>query len=402
MGLTSGCWSLGLVVGPACGGLLASPATLYPSQFSSFPLFVDFPYLLPNLVTAFFGMLGFVMIALFFPETLHQNDKCESISSPQAENVASTHPSSSDPSEEVESSSKSGGASMMELCRTPGVVYVLAVYFVISLNSIVFDEIVPLWSMASPDLGGLGLPQVLIGYMMTFTGVILTIYTFTIYPTLAARLGDQMGFKVSMAVFGPTVILVTLLSAFPLSSSVRFVVLVVMYSLSKAMTSLGFACTGLMLNHCVPKDKRASLNGLAMTFGSIAKSAGPLSGALLFAWSLNSKYTFPLDYHFVFVVLFVASGVAVVMKLPDNKKNSVLESGRNDSIELTPRNGENELAHDSEDRAGYSSGVYQFLMNLFFKSPKDGTVLEEKRFGKYSTVSTLDETGPSDSGMADV
>merc|ERR1719454_2695009 len=30
MGLTSGCWSLGLVIGPALGGLLANPCKLYP------------------------------------------------------------------------------------------------------------------------------------------------------------------------------------------------------------------------------------------------------------------------------------------------------------------------------------------------------------------------------------
>jgi MFS family permease len=390
-------------VGPACGGLLASPATLYPRIFGSIPLFVNFPYLLPNLVTAFFGLVGFIMILLFFPETLHNK---ENNSSPaQCNDAASTNQAGQAVANSKVAVGQRGGAGVLELCRTPGVIYVLIVYFLISLNSIVFDEVVPLWSMASPDVGGLGLPQVLIGYMMTITGVILTIYTFTIYPLLSAWLGDQLGFKVSMAVFGPTVILITLLSAFQLTATVRFMLLVTMYALSKSMTSLGFACTGLMLNHCVSKDKRASLNGLAMTFGSLAKSTGPLSGALIFAWSLNSKYKFPLDFHFVFVILFIVSCVAVMMKLPETKKKPA-QSGTSsatankDGVELGYVNGREDLtsgeSEGSDNGSDTVSGLSQTMLTLVSNAAGSTPILQEKRFGKYSTVSTLEEEEDDD------
>lgn len=70
MGTTTGCWSLGLIIGPAVGGLLANPAKLYPKTFVDIQLFVDFPYLLPNLITSAVAIIALLLTALFFPETL--------------------------------------------------------------------------------------------------------------------------------------------------------------------------------------------------------------------------------------------------------------------------------------------------------------------------------------------
>ncbi|KAL2003651.1 hypothetical protein VTN02DRAFT_2914 [Thermoascus thermophilus] len=62
-------WSIGTIIGPAIGGLLARPAESYPSVFSPHGLFGKFPYLLPNLVCA--GLLLFSIIGgfLFLQET---------------------------------------------------------------------------------------------------------------------------------------------------------------------------------------------------------------------------------------------------------------------------------------------------------------------------------------------
>lgn len=47
-----GCWSFGLVIGPAFGGLLAQPATHYPNVFSESGLFGRFV----DEVASFFGL----------------------------------------------------------------------------------------------------------------------------------------------------------------------------------------------------------------------------------------------------------------------------------------------------------------------------------------------------------
>ena len=74
MGLTTGCWSLGLIFGPAVGGLLANPVQLYPETFGKSVLFKNYPYLLPNMITSFFALLGGCLVSYYFPETLFLKD----------------------------------------------------------------------------------------------------------------------------------------------------------------------------------------------------------------------------------------------------------------------------------------------------------------------------------------
>lgn len=70
-------WSIGTIIGPAIGGLLAKPADSYPSLFSANGLFGKFPYLLPNLVCSFLLLLSIAGSWLFLQEThpglQHQN-----------------------------------------------------------------------------------------------------------------------------------------------------------------------------------------------------------------------------------------------------------------------------------------------------------------------------------------
>jgi len=80
MGIVTSAWNLGLVVGPAVGGLLARLTMQYPNIFGNSSLFKFFPYLLPNLATAFISIISGIFIYLYLPETLedintHETDK---------------------------------------------------------------------------------------------------------------------------------------------------------------------------------------------------------------------------------------------------------------------------------------------------------------------------------------
>ncbi|KAF9499984.1 MFS general substrate transporter [Pleurotus eryngii] len=52
-------WSIGGTVGPIIGGTLSNPATSYPSSvFSTWPLFIKHPYLLPCMVAAVYSLVS--------------------------------------------------------------------------------------------------------------------------------------------------------------------------------------------------------------------------------------------------------------------------------------------------------------------------------------------------------
>ncbi|CBN75080.1 conserved unknown protein [Ectocarpus siliculosus] len=71
MAYVLGCASIGLVIGPGLGGLLAEPATHYPTVFSQSGLFGRFPYLLPNIVGAGIALTGLPFVFFFLKETRH-------------------------------------------------------------------------------------------------------------------------------------------------------------------------------------------------------------------------------------------------------------------------------------------------------------------------------------------
>ena len=82
-------------------------------------------------------------------------------------------------------------------------------------------------------------------------------------------------------------------------------------------TSLAFSCLSLCTNDIVDKERRASLNGFVMSMGSLAKTLGPFSGSIVFAWSINNGLSFPLDFHFVFLMIgILAVGAAALPLLP--------------------------------------------------------------------------------------
>ncbi|KAI1505288.1 major facilitator superfamily domain-containing protein [Biscogniauxia marginata] len=62
-------WCLGSIIGPMIGGALARPCISYPSLFAPGTIWDRYPYLLPNLFSAFIVLVGVVNGILFLEET---------------------------------------------------------------------------------------------------------------------------------------------------------------------------------------------------------------------------------------------------------------------------------------------------------------------------------------------
>ncbi|XXG98554.1 2,5-diamino-6-(ribosylamino)-4(3H)-pyrimidinone 5'-phosphate reductase [Hypoxylon texense] len=62
-------WCLGSIIGPMIGGALARPCISYPSLFPPGTIWDRYPYLLPNLFSAFIVLIGVVNGILFLEET---------------------------------------------------------------------------------------------------------------------------------------------------------------------------------------------------------------------------------------------------------------------------------------------------------------------------------------------
>jgi len=58
------CFNIGVIIGPILGGLLADPASNYPSWFGDVAWMKKYPYALPNLVSA--AILFSAFLGIFF------------------------------------------------------------------------------------------------------------------------------------------------------------------------------------------------------------------------------------------------------------------------------------------------------------------------------------------------
>jgi MFS family permease len=68
-------WCLGSIVGPTIGGALARPCQTYPSLFAQGSIWDRYPYLLPNLFSAFLVLIGVINGILFLEETHSEKKK---------------------------------------------------------------------------------------------------------------------------------------------------------------------------------------------------------------------------------------------------------------------------------------------------------------------------------------
>lgn len=313
MGAVTGSWGLGLVVGPAIGGLLSKPAERFPSIFGNSLVFRRFPYLLPNLVTAGIGVAATFCLLFLFREPKALQDPSTTADEEHEpikdceHGTAVTDKSRPPPKR---------GATVSELIAIPGVVEIVGAYFSLSIISIMFDEVFPLWAMASLKSGGLHFKSASIGTIMSFTGIALVLYTVLVYPQLAKMWGPLKSYRIGMMALIPLLLITTVVPL--LHQSVRWYGLVSCVTAVKMCTNLSFAGNAILINRSVSADKRASVNGLSMTIGSIAKALGPCLGSLIFAVSINYNTPFPFDFHLIFFLLTIATASTMLIKLHSN------------------------------------------------------------------------------------
>jgi MFS family permease len=429
MGIITGSWSLGLIIGPAIGGLLAHPVKNYPTVFHHNQFLTSFPYFLPNLVTAFVAFVALVLFTIDFPETLQikrpspepeitneimekktwtlfdsiksklqffksmkllsqtysykpieRNDPVEHYNredndittktdlinhqkkviindehvvdddienmklkdqtiikpgkeiSPISSSVASYAPSSSSPSVTT-----TENFTLFQILIQPGILKILVTYMLLSTISIGFDEAFPLWAMSTTEKGGLNISSPQVGNILSVTGAMLVVFTVVICPRVTNYYGTQKTFLIAQLSGAPLVIMIPVIRNLQdlvhLNSTTSQWLIMTLFILFKMSTNLAFSTIALIINQSVPSNKRASINGLAMTLGSFAKGIGPIICSIILAWSINDHLSYPLNYHLLFIVLAIASVISFALFLSHYRRTIAITSQQNISKE---------------------------------------------------------------------
>jgi MFS family permease len=84
---------------------------------------------------------------------------------------------------------------------------------------------------------------------------------------------------------------------------VRWPLLIITLALLRFACAGAFTCVFIVINNSVERSERATAQGLAMMGASVSRGAGPVIGAVSFAWSLTNGYHVPgLGVRFVFLM----------------------------------------------------------------------------------------------------
>jgi Na+/melibiose symporter-like transporter len=332
-----------MIAGSVLGGVLARPATQFPSLFSESGLFGIYPYLLPCLVSAVLNFVGLVLGYLFLKETVlsynptSKDDNNAFVRVPSSEkrevDMAELEMVELDPapveqekesSIEVDVRSMSFGKGLiytgkqfMAALRTRAVLVTILLYSVHAAVWLCFDEVFAVWALQTVSAGGLAFQEKSIGLAHAISGVGMLFLQLFAYPALDKAVGSRRAFQITIGILAPACALMPFTNALASGSFIFLWVCVgTLMAIKSAMGTGGMAAINLMINNASDPKSVGAINGLSASIAAASRLVAPTLGGSTYAWSLNNGLPFPLDFHFVFLVLgLICIGMVVATQV---------------------------------------------------------------------------------------
>ncbi|XP_042514242.1 protein ZINC INDUCED FACILITATOR-LIKE 1-like isoform X1 [Macadamia integrifolia] len=304
-------WGIGLIIGPALGGLLAQPAEKYPNIFSKESLFGRFPYLLPCLIISIFAM-GATIVSSWLPETLHIHNEDYTEGHCTVDDHDMESPLNVSDAKEKSEEIKQEPPSKKSLLKNWPLMSSLIAYGIFSLHDMAYTEIFSLWAVSPRKFGGLSYSTKGVGEVLAVSGFGLLIFQMFVYP----RVSNVVGPIIVSRIFA--ILSIPLLSSYPfiaMLSGSTLALLITCASVLKNVFSVSIT-TGLFLlqNNAVPQHQRGAANGISLTAMSLFKAVGPAVGGAVFSWAQNRQdASFLPGDHMVFFILNVIEGIGLLM-----------------------------------------------------------------------------------------
>jgi hypothetical protein len=181
----------------------------------------------------------------------------------------------------------------------------------ISAADIAYLETLPLWVIASPESGGLGLKSEAVGTLLLFGGI-PCIVSNLLFPKICGIFSDKMViWRIFVSVLMCTLVLTPLSSAFPMPMLWLVIILVTRSFASAICFSLVF----LLIGRTSSPGTTGAMNGIAQSCASATRTVVPFVAAPLFAWSIAGHRMFPLNYVLVFLLSGTPCAVSIYFSL---------------------------------------------------------------------------------------
>ncbi|PWY70872.1 MFS general substrate transporter, partial [Aspergillus sclerotioniger CBS 115572] len=291
-------WSLGTIIGPAIGGLLAKPAEGFPSMFSPTGLFGRFPYLLPNLVCSILLCLSIFCVWLFLRETHPDMQPQDTKWHDPAQQPLLSHHTDSDPTNNPLSNDPpkprpSSPNTTTTTIYTPSLTMFILALAIFTFHSMSYDHLLPIFLQdsspsSSPTLSknplsipsGLGLTTQTTGLILASDSIIALLIQSMLFPVLA-RIYGVWNLYIFVTSLHPACYLIHPFLAF-LPRYLLFPGIYICLIIRNVLSIIAYPVLLILIKQATVDPKALGrVNGLAACAGAVSRMvAPPVAGAL--------------------------------------------------------------------------------------------------------------------------
>ncbi|CAM43488.1 conserved hypothetical protein [Leishmania braziliensis MHOM/BR/75/M2904] len=200
----------------------------------------------------------------------------------------------------------------------------LLLYMFLSAADMAVQEIVPLWAIAQVEKGGLGFGADKVGYVV-FTNSVPCVASNLLFYKACRRYVNKLGlFRMAVMWCSISVTLLPLTSCVNLGG-LLFPAVVLCTSVRQFFASWCYGLVTMLTAHSAPPTHVGSIMGINQACGASVRALIPFVVTPLFAWSITSGNSFPLNHVFIFFLsaLTFASAYVCSMWLRTNRESVV-------------------------------------------------------------------------------
>ncbi|KAF8245398.1 MFS general substrate transporter, partial [Wilcoxina mikolae CBS 423.85] len=292
------CFNIGIIVGPALGGLLADPASTWPGVFGGWEWCRRWRWALPNVVNAVLLASSFVAGLLFLEETLESKKHRRDIGHEFLSRFFRRNTAAADDETAPLLNSKPPAPPPatkpppLRRILTPNILTTLLAFGLLPLHNSTFMHLYTIF-LSTPRgesalHGGLSLPAQRVGLALSLLGSIGIVVQLFLYPPVQQHFGLLRSFQLSCFLFPIAYIFTPLLTFLPPDSVAMWVGIIAV--LGTQVSARTFALPGsviLLTNSVEEEGILGTIHGLGSSLASASRAVGPVVGALGFALGLE-------------------------------------------------------------------------------------------------------------------
>ncbi|ORX78509.1 MFS general substrate transporter [Anaeromyces robustus] len=321
-------WGLSGMIGPLIGGALANPALKYGIYNNDF--WKKYNYLLPSVFVMVVGVISFIVAYHLLDEpkkensyeildeefihlnennTNYRNDWDEGSSSATLGNltvrIRDNDNASSIISDAISEKKELSLFQSVKLIFSKSSWIAIICYSMLSLATMLFFTVFPLWAATSISLGGLGFDEQSISYAAPIMGISKIIIQLLIYPPIAKHMTSTQGYRFGLIILIIFAIFTPNISKHVNQPNTLWTLLVIFLSLFSASDAFAYLSVIIMITESVTSEHLGFMHGFSGMCVSIMRMIGPTLAGSIWSFSINNSIGYPFNEHLIFIVICI-------------------------------------------------------------------------------------------------